>query len=1161
MDFLVDVMQNMKSYREILEFISNRQYPISVFGMTESEIGHFSYCINKNLNRPLLIITSNGLKVRKIYEDIKSLGIEEVSIYPKREVFLYDRDFKSFDTMKTRIKTLSDLSMNRNKVTVTTIDALRDRVSDVNLFRDYILNISQSDQLDLKDLESKLVLMGYERYSQVEGVGQFSIRGSIVDIYTPESPYRLELFDVEVDSIRSFDIGTQRSVENLKSIEVTPVSDIILREEYKKEISKNLKSALKSSKLKGEYRDRLEEKFGKYIDALEENMVIANQDLILPFLNGKYLSGLLDYFQEEPLILIEDPNICIDGLKTLAIEQKENLIEMVSHGEALKEHENIEYSVEKVLDIVQTSNTITLNSLTIAPRGFESKGITTLSMKSVTNYRGKMKLFIEDLKNYMYRGYKVVILGGNESRASRLFDTLVEFEIPARFELSRDSEIKSSEVVVTTGTLNDGFEIADIKLVVINYSEIYGEKKEKKKPSKKAKTLNFEDLSVGDYVVHESHGIGKYIGTQRLEVQGIKKDYVVIEYKGEDKLFLPMESLDLIYKYVGSESKAPKVNKLNSLEWKKTKAKAKKNVEDMAEDLIKLYAKRQEAKGFAFSEDTEWQREFEDAFEYEETEGQLRSSNEIKKDMEEPRPMDRLLCADVGYGKTEVAIRAAFKAVIDGKQVAFLVPTTILAQQHYNTLVERFKDFPIKIAILSRFRTKAEQKKDIEDLKKGFVDIVIGTHRLLSEDVKFKDLGLLIIDEEQRFGVRHKEKLKMLKENLDTLTLTATPIPRTLQMSMIGIRDMSVIEEPPEERFPVQTYVLEYNDLMVREAILKEIERGGQVYFVYNRVQNMEHKLQELRQLVPEATFNMAHGQMSERQLEDTMISFINNEFNVLLCSTIIETGMDVQNANTMVVSDANRLGLSQLYQLRGRIGRSNKIAYAYFTYERDISLTEIAQKRLKAIKEFTEFGSGYKLALRDLEIRGSGSILGSRQHGHIDSIGYDLYIKYLKDAVSRLKGEDVVEEDDTTIDIKLDSYIPKLYITNEMQRLEVYKKIAVIESEEDYSDLVDELIDRFSDIPMAVSNLMDISLLRHNAKDAGITSITQKNNNYEFKMSKNLNLGIINELQDNFKDIVLDLGKEHGFTISNLRYPIEDLKKAVNIIKLHKKLTSKKWK
>ena len=1157
MDFLADIMLNLKAYKETLDSLSSKKTPISIYGLTESSIGHLTFSLQENTRRNVVLVAQDSIRARKIYEDIKNLGYNECALFPKKDIFLYDRDSKSFDNMVPRLKALKQLSDGVCKILITTVDALRDKVSTREIFTSSIIRLKKNSEIDVKDLEKRLITMGYERLPQVEGRGQFSIRGGIVDIYTAEMPYRLELFDVEIDSIRSFDIDTQRSIDYLDEIEIEPIIDTLIFEYDKAHIAEELSEDLKKSKLKGEKKERLEEKFLKYIDALKNGGNISNIDLILPYFNKNKLSCVLDYYDEKPLVLIEEPKRSLERADRFDVEEKSNLSEMMEYGEALSRHEHVRYSYLDTIDKLKEKDVITLNTLLIQTNEFYPKSIFNFKMKSITNYRGKMQLFKDDLRDYIYRGYKIVILGGNEKRTKRLFNTLQELEIPARLEFNRDTTLRSSEVIVTTGSTNGGFEITDTKTVLINHAEIYGTKSDRKKPLKKSKQLHFQDLAVGDYVVHESHGIGKYIGTERLEVQGVKKDYIVIEYKGEDKLFLPIENLDLIYKYVGSEGKVPKINKLNSVEWNKTKKKAKKNVEDMADDLIKLYAKRESAKGYAFSLDTQWQQEFEDAFMYEETNGQLQATDEIKEDMQKDKPMDRLLCADVGYGKTEVALRAAFKAIMDGKQVAFLVPTTILAQQHYNTIVERFKDFPVKVAMLSRFRTKKEQDKDLDDLRHGFVDIIVGTHRLLSKDVKFKDLGLLIIDEEQRFGVRHKEKLKMLKENVDTLTLTATPIPRTLQMSMIGIRDMSVIEEPPEERFPVQTYVLEYNDLMVRDAILKEIERGGQVYFVYNRVQNMENKLIELRNLVPEASFQMAHGQMSEGQLEDTMISFINKDFDVLLCSTIIETGVDVQNANTIIICDANRLGLSQLYQLRGRIGRSNRIAYAYFTYEIDTTLSEVAQKRLKSIKEFTEFGSGYKIAMRDLEIRGSGSILGSRQHGHIDSIGYDLYIKYLRDAVSKLKGEVVEEKLETTVDLKIDSYIPSDYISEENLRLEIYKKISVIESVEDYRDLVDELIDRFSDIPKEVSNLMDISLLRYEASLAGINSIVQKRDSYEVKFGFMPDLKLINDLSDEFKDINLSMGKEPGFTITKLKYPIEDLKKVVSLIKLHKNNTT----
>lgn len=1153
MDFLTDIMKSFKENNRMIEVLNKNVSPISIYGLTESAMGYLGYSIHKHTNRNLVIIAEDNLRARKIYEDITNMGFSKIDIFPKKDIFLYERDSKSFDNMVLRLKTMKNLSIGNCEILLTTFDAIRDKISNKKVYSQNILDIEKGSEINIEEIEKQLLDIGYERLPQVEGRGQFAVRGGIIDIYTPDMPVRIELFDVEVDSIRSFDIETQRSIEYLDKIEVMPITDILLDIEEKHKIAEKLEQNLKDTKIKKSRKQRLEEKFLKYIENLEEGQNISNTDLILPYLSEDRISSILDYYETGPVILIEEPKRTIEKAMRSEIEEKKSISEMMEYGEVMKMHENIRFEYEDVLGKIKKQQIINLNTLLLNTNEFYPKETFNYKMKTITNYRGKMSLFKEDIEKYIYRGYKIIIFGGTEKRTNRLYKTMQDLEIPARLDINHENDIRTSEVVLTKGSLNSGFEISDIKTVFLNHAEIYGAGRDRKKKVKKNKVLNFQDLSIGDYVVHESSGVGKYIGTERLEVQGIKKDYIVIEYFGEDKLFLPVENLDMIYKYISSEGKKPKVNKLNSAEWNKTKNRAKKNVEDMAEDLIKLYAKRESIKGFAFSKDTTWQTEFEDAFPYEETNGQLISSDEIKKDMEKIRPMDRLLCADVGYGKTEVALRAAFKAIMDGKQVAFLVPTTILAQQHYNTIMERFKDFPVEIGTLSRFRTKKEQSKDIEGLKSGFIDIVVGTHRLLSKDVKFKDLGLLIVDEEQRFGVRHKEKLKMIKESVDTLTLSATPIPRTLQMSMVGIRDMSVIEQPPEERFPVQTYVLEYNEFMIRDAILKEIERDGQVYFVYNNVSDMENKLFELKKLIPEAKFKMAHGQMSEKELEDTMISFINHEFDVLLCSTIIETGVDVKNVNTMIICNSNRFGLSQLYQLRGRIGRSNRIAYAYFTYERDTMLSEIAQKRLKSIKEFTEFGSGYKIAMRDLEIRGSGSILGSRQHGHVEAIGYDLYIKYLKNAVSKLKGEEIQEEIETSIDIKMDSFIPKEYISDDIQRLEIYKKISIIESEDEFSDLIDELIDRFSEPPEEVVNLMKISLLRYRAKKAKILSITErkiKNKRaYIFKIAFIPEIYLINDLTFEYRGIKLAMGEEPGFTVFNLKDPIKELNNIVNLI------------
>ena len=1159
MNFLINSVKNLEAFKELDNSIKISKNT-AVFGSEEAVLSLFAptFCAE---GKKVCLISQDRARARKAYEDIESISDETCVYYPEKDVFFYDRDSKSKENTKKRLEAMAEIASGRANIVVTTLNALTAKISRPEIFASYKILIEVGQVVNLDDLPNKLVEMGYERFPSVEGLGQFSIRGSIIDIGTQDANYRIELFDDEVDSIRSFEIESQRSLDKLEEITIYPIEDLILREDEKEKIAERIKKDISKTKLEGKEKDRLSEKFLRYVDRLENQETIINKDLILPYVDQDQVGSFLDYL-DDFIFLIEEPSRIVEREEELEIANGDKFAILIENGEVTKAHEKTFYNYKDTIDKLNEKTLITFNALLKPPKMFNPQDIVNIKVKSVTNYMSKIKLFKEDLDYYGNNNFKVILLGATEKRAKRLFDHLVDLGYSPHLAKNTKNEKITSNIVVTTGALNDGIEFSDSKTVFINYSEIYGsfsKKKKKKVPKKKA--LNFEDLKIGDYVVHEAHGVGKYVGTTRLEVSGIQKDYILIEYGGEDKLFLPIEALDSIYKYVQEGKRPPKVNKLNSLDWKKKKARAKKSIDDMADELIKLYATRENTKGFAFSEDSQYQREFEDAFIYEETFGQLKSTEEIKEDMEKPSPMDRLLCADVGYGKTEVALRAAFKAILDGKQVAILVPTTILAQQHYNTIKERFKNFPVGVGLLSRFRSKKDQKMDLEGLKDGNIDIIVGTHRLLSKDVKFKDLGLLIIDEEQRFGVRHKEKLRMLKENVDTLTLTATPIPRTLQMSMIGIRDMSVIEDPPEERFPVETYVLEYNNLMVREAILKEIERGGQVYFLYNKVSNMENKLLELMKLVPEATFSMANGQMTEKALEDTMIDFIEGNVDVLVCSTIIETGMDVPNANTMIITDSNRLGLSQLYQLRGRIGRSSRIAYAYFTYDRSTSISEVAQKRLQAIKEFTEFGSGHKIAERDLEIRGSGSILGSRQSGHIEKIGYDLYMKYLKDAVMKLKGLDVEEEIETTIDLKLDSFIPKDYIADDKTRLEIYKKISVLTTEEEYSDLVDELIDRFSDFPDEVSNLMDIALLKNKAQRAKVSSILERRGEYRVRVEGEVPLPAIMEINNEFENISYSMGNDNEIILTKLKYPLDELKKLVTILYLHKKdtKTSKK--
>ena len=740
---------------------------------------------------------------------------------------------------------------------------------------------------------------------------------------------------------------------------------------------------------------------------------------------------------------------------------------------------------------------------------FKVRSVYSLQVKTVNPYNSSFELLTRDLKKLKRTGYRVILVSGSRTRAKRLAEDLRDYDLSSFYSEEMERQVNPGEIMVTCGYIAEGYEYPMLKFTVISESDIFGKKKKKKKRKtyEGKKIQEFAELKPGDYVVHENHGLGIYQGIEKVEVDAVTRDYMKISYADGGILYIPATQMDLIQKYAGADAKPPKLNKLGTPQWKKTKGQVKKAVQLIAKDLVKLYATRQQTDGYVYGQDTVWQREFEEMFPFEETEDQLRAIEDTKKDMESTKIMDRLICGDVGYGKTEIAIRAAFKAVQEGKQVVYLVPTTILAQQHYNTFIQRFKDFPVRVDLMSRFRTQAQQKKTVEDLKKGLVDIVIGTHRVLSKDIGYKDLGLLIIDEEQRFGVTHKEKIKKLRENIDVLTLTATPIPRTLHMSLIGIRDMSVLEEAPMDRMPIQTYVMEYNDEMVREAMERELARGGQVYYVYNRVENIADVALRVQKLVPDARVSYAHGQMNEHQLEDIMYDFINGDIDVLVSTTIIETGLDIANANTMIIQDADRFGLSQLYQLRGRVGRSNRMAYAFLLYQRDKMLKEVAEKRLAAIREFTDLGSGFKIAMRDLEIRGAGNLLGESQSGHMAAVGYDLYCKMLNEAVSQLKGEKEEADYATTIDLDIDAFIPESYIKNEYQKLDIYKRIATIETEEEMDDMTEELIDRFGDLPKKVQQLLHIAALKSLAHSAYITAIEQKGKDYKFILYEKANL------------------------------------------------------
>ena len=1159
-NMLIDPLKNWKSYNQLIEKINSNNGPIATYGIVDESIGHINYAINEHVKKPVLIVTYDEMKAKKIYEDIKKFNEENVELFENREVIFYKVDAISSERLVNRLKVLSRVIKGEPIIVVAHIEALLNKIMNPDIYGSHFICIDKEDTIDVEDLTNKFIQCGYEREHMVEAVGQFSIRGGIIDFFPPSSqnPYRIELFGDEIDSIRIFDIESQRSLELVDQAYISPVKEVLILDEYREAIIENLNLDLKNATKKlnkdPRVKERLEEKFLEYIEEIRERVSISNLDMIIPYIPDKYLGSLLDYFSNDAIVFIDEPKRIEERIRNTKEQFLLKYSELLQIGEVLSGHEKIRYEYDQIREKIEEKIAIVNSAILSIGNDLKPAEIVKFPTKTMQSFHNNMELLNEELNHYKYRGYKVIIFAGSEERAKGLQAALMDLGLVTSYVEDYEHEIKSSQIFISPGSINRGFEYPDIKFAAISHKEIFKSTKDSRRVKKKSKgeVLSFSDLKIGDYVVHENHGIGQYGGIEKLNIQGVIKDYLTINYRGNDKLYVPIDQMNLIQKYVGGEGTRPKVNKLSSSEWAKAKQRAKKAVEDMAKDLLELYAKRETQKGYAFSEDTVWQKQFEDSFPYQETDAQLRSIEEIKKDMEKPKPMDRLLCGDVGYGKTEVALRAAFKAIMDGKQVAFLVPTTILAQQHYNTMKERFCDFPVNIGMLSRFRTPKEQKATIEGLKKGLVDIVVGTHRLLSKDIEFKDLGLLIVDEEQRFGVKHKEALKKLKENVDVLTLSATPIPRTLHMSLIGIRDMSLIDEPPGERYPIETYVVEFNELMIREAILKEIERGGQVYFVYNRVENIDKIAAMLKKLVPEANIAIGHGQMSEKELENVMMDFINNKYNVLVCTTIIETGLDIPNVNTIIVYDADKMGLSQLYQLRGRVGRTNKVAYAYFTYEKDKVLTEVAEKRLRAIKDFTEFGSGFKIAMRDLEIRGAGNLLGVEQHGHIEAIGYDLYVKFLNETIKRLRGEKVEETIDTSIELSVDGYIPLNYIEDEEQKIEVYKKIAVIKNMEDYRELVDELIDRFGDIPKEVENLLDISYIKNTASRLNIKSISQSGNKIilEFNTLESISPNLVHFMASEYgKRIGFDLSKNPSFTYIYKKNLLSELKVVVEKI------------
>lgn len=1040
-------LQGLAEFEQIKEKSKTNKGILQVSGCMESQKSHLMYGLS-GIAPYRLILAEDERRAREIYEDYRFYD-RKVYSYPAKDLLFLQADIHGNLLIRQRMKVIKALLEEKELTVVTSIDGCMDFLESLEKIKEQLIHYESDSTVDIEQLKNQLVALGYERVGQVEMPGQFSVRGGIVDIYclTEENPWRIELWGDEIDSIRSFDPESQRSLENLEELTIYP--------------------------------------------AVEH---IGDKDMV----------SFLDYFPEErTIIFLDEPNRLTEKGGAVEEEYRQSRMHREEKG-SRNLPENWLCSFEQLQKELNKRNCISVCALEPKQAGWKVREKFYLEVKSISAYNNSFELLVKDLHQYKKQGYRIALLSGSRTRAERLAKDLQEEGLAAFYGQDYDREICPGEIMVVYGHAKKGFEYPLIKFAVMTESDIFGQeqKKKKKKNYSGSRIQDFAELSIGDFVVHEKHGLGIYRGIEKVEVDRIVKDYIKIEYRGGSNLYIPATQLDCLQKYSGADaSKAPKLNKLGTQEWNKTKSKVRGAVKNIAKELVELYAVRQEKEGYVCGPDTVWQREFEEMFPYEETEDQLSAIEDAKRDMESTRIMDRLICGDVGYGKTEVALRAAFKEVQESRQVAYLAPTTILAQQIYNTFVQRMKEFPVRVELLCRFRTPAQQKKAIEDLKKGQVDVIIGTHRILSKDVQFKNLGLLIVDEEQRFGVTHKEKIKQLKKDVDVLTLTATPIPRTLHMSLIGIRDMSVLEEPPMDRMPIQTYVMEYDEETVREAINRELRRGGQVYYVYNRVTDIADVALRIAKLVPDARVDFAHGQMSERELENVMYSFVNGDIDVLVSTTIIETGLDISNVNTMIIHDSDRYGLSQLYQLRGRIGRSNRTAYAFLMYRKNVMLKETAEKRLAAIREYTDLGSGFKIAMRDLELRGAGNLLGAQQHGHMNAVGYDLYCKMLNEAVKEAKGIHTMEDFETSVDLNVDAYIPDSYISNEFQKLDIYKRIAGIETQQDYDDMLEELLDRFGEPGKAVLNLLAIAKLKAIAHQGYVTEIKQTGKTVRFTL------------------------------------------------------------
>lgn len=1147
-------------FTRLLHELDGGKRRIHLHGLVPESTGPFVAALAAQRECPVFVVSESAVKARAFTEELQNAGVARAYTYPEEELQFFKTDSTISPVSRQRLSVLQEVYAGGTMVVSTTLSALKRRIVPPRRYAESVVTLAVDTSVSEEEVIRKLVAMRYVRTTSVEHAGEFSVRGDILDVFPPASklPYRIEFFDTDIERIHSFEVETQRSVDPHEKILLTPAENLLFTDVDCKDVLSRMRADLKQAEsvAKKHHLHPNLDKFYHLMDELETNNHVSNPDLAEAYLNDDSTAGLMDYLPDDAVIVLDDISRILETEKRRDALALDTYTTLAEQSEILKAHLSHRLTITDVYEALGAYALVNLTQILKSVREFTPDALLQIRSMEAENFNNRWSEFTDALHWSQKQKKKIVLAvgSGKEALAERLLasDILFTNETPR----TRFKDIKDGEILLSSLSLGHGFLLPDGNLHIISRTEIFGKEKKRKavrRPRRKSDLLNYQDLAPGDYVVHEIYGIGEFLGTETIEYDGLKKDFIKISYKGADALYVPTDEMDLVTKYIGSGGPKPRISSLGGSEWKRSKEKARKAVDAIAEDLLELYAKRSKVKGHAFAADSPWQQEFEESFLYEETPSQLRAAEEIKADMESSKPMDRLLCGDVGYGKTEVALRAAFKAVMDGKQVAFLAPTTILVQQHYQTMMDRFLSYPMRIEFLSRFKSAEKQKAVVKQIRQGSVDIVVGTHRLLSKDIQFKDLGLLIVDEEQRFGVKDKEKMKKIKENVDVLTLSATPIPRTLQLSLTGIRDMSLLEEPPEERYPTISYVMETDPVVLRDAIRRELDRNGQVYVVHNRVHDIHFAYERLQALVPEARIVVAHGQMSIRELENVMEQFVSGEADILLATTIIETGMDIANVNTLIVEQADRMGLSQLYQLKGRIGRSDRQSYAYFTYDRSKVLSEISEKRLKAIRDFTEFGSGYKIAMRDLELRGAGNLLGESQSGHIESIGYELYVRMLEEAVSRAKGEaKTVHAGDINVDVKVSAFIPDEYIPQSSDKIMMYRQIASIENEEEYSKIVEELLDRFGDPPESVENLLDIALIKRWASDLGFSRIKETKEAIELRYEKFEQFSVeqLKAISEGYSGpLTFDFQKEPRFKIAVSPHKLKDTKRLLQLM------------